>query len=98
VLPARGDDQFLLPVGHRDEPVAIDGADVAGVQRPARVDEGLGQAGPVQVDGGGQRPAGQDLAVAGNLYLHASVGAADRAELESGGVLAVNALVVSVIP
>src|SRR6185312_3361087 len=85
VLPAGGDDQFLLPVGHRDESVGVDGADVAGVQPPVRVEQVTGQVGPVQVAGGGQRPAGQDLAVAGDRDLHASVGAADRAELERGG-------------
>ena len=80
VLPARGDDQFLLPVGHRHEPIGVDGADVAGVQPPVRVDEGLGQVGPVQVAGRGQRPAGQDLAVAGE-----TVGNRGRAHLGAGG-------------
>src|ERR1700749_1115673 len=63
----------------------VDGAEVPVMQPPVRVKEILGQAGPVQVAGGGQRPAGQDLAVAGDRDLHAGVGAADRAQLERGG-------------
>ena len=63
VLPARGDDELLLPVHHGQEAVVVQAADVPGVQPALGVDQLRGQVGPVQVAGRVERPPGEDLPV-----------------------------------
>ena len=67
-----------------DEPVGVDGADVAGVQPAVVVEQRRGLLGQVQVAGRVQRAAGEDLAVVGDLHLDAGHRPADGAEPERG--------------
>ena len=90
--------EFLLAVHHRQEAVLIEAPDVPGVQPAVSVDRGGGHIWPVQVAGGEEGPAHQDLAVLGDLDFHSRERPPDGPDLELRRRVLANAPVVSVIP